>query len=66
MTLHDYSLIIADQARPLEFRAGSAVEALTLAKGLVAPGCLMMLMEDGKALGQMSYSADGLWTVARS
>jgi hypothetical protein len=61
---HDYSLVFSSEGKRIDFRARTVVEALALAERLLKQGQRVTLFQDGEALGRVSYTPGGYWTVS--
>jgi hypothetical protein len=59
-----YALSFGQGAITVELNVADRAEAFTQAQKLVKDGRPATLFEDGVALGQISYSPAGFWTVS--
>jgi hypothetical protein len=59
-----YTLAFGQDAVTVELDVTDRADALAQAQKLVKPGRPATLYEDGVALGQLSYSPAGFWTVS--
>jgi hypothetical protein len=60
-----YALAFVDGAITVELEVHDRADAFAQAQKLVREGRPATILEDGVALGQISYSPAGFWTVAQ-
>ena len=64
--LRMYQLLLAHDGRRIEFDATDASVALQRMQTLLPADAVASLFQDGAALGQVSYSDDGFWTIRKA